>query len=379
MKKRTLLRSSMLLVFIMILGIRGNVKARNQLFTHLSNELIYLPLVLRNWPPHPIPNISPINNQDQDNYYTVTWQNTGDDDNYILEESMNASFSNTKQVYQGPNLNWTVPVPGKLPGTYYYRAKAAYAYGESTWSETRSVTIFPLFVGLKLRWDGVGYIRGSEYYEVGTHDERVLDIITEPDTVRANNHYWYAPNPQGWEDDYWYSYYSVTTGLWKGSSTPGDPAWKWGYSLILGYYSQFVNGETVTIDGQNFTVTGPHSGVTVWGRSIQYWKFVNQNNILYWDGGGDWKQYVHPGDVVLHYDAGNSRLLLFSSILRHYYYQGAVTSDTVQYVDNLTSSNSLPNSLLLYTFIDFQKEIFDNSEKEFVQPTKGANKNIIIK
>jgi hypothetical protein len=68
---------------------------------------------------------------------------------------------------------------------------------------------------------------------------------------------------------------------------------------------------------------------------------------LYWDGGGDWKQYVYPGDIVLRYDAGDTRLELYSNDLQHDFYQGDPTSDTVQYIINLTAANSFPSSLLL--------------------------------
>jgi len=314
---------------------------------------IYLPLVIN---PPKTPTLNPINNQDQDNYFTVTWQNNGIGETYILEESIDPSFSNPIRVYQGPSLTWAVPDTGKLPATYYYRAKATGATGESGWSDTQSVTIYPLFVGLSVRWDGAGYVRGYYYYDIGWHGERVLDMLTEPDTIRSNNHNWYDPDPLGFGPEYYYSYYSVTTGQWKASSIPGDPSWKWGYSWKLDYDSQFTNGENVTINGQKFTVTGPHAGYTTWGKTIWYWEFVNQDKFLIWDGGGDWKQYVHAGDAILRYDAGNSLLLIYDNILRRYYYQGGLTSDTVQYIINLTSANSIPDSPQIETSIEVQEE-----------------------
>ena len=243
-----------------------------------------------------------------------------------------------------------------MPATYFYRTKATSATSESNWSDTQSVTIYPLFVGLSVRWDGVGYIRGSSYYDIGWHAERVLDLLTEPDTIRSNTHSWYDPDPRGFGPKYWYSYYSVTTGQWKASSIPGDPSRKWGHRWIFEYDSQFINGETVTIDGQKFTVTGPHAGYTTWGKSIWYWEFVNQDKFLFWDGGGDWKQYVHAGDAILRYDVGNSRLLLYNNILRHDYYQGNLKSDTVQYITNVTSANSIPDSPQIETSIEVQEE-----------------------
>ena len=198
----------------------------------------------------------------------------------------------------------------------------------------------PLFIGLQLRWDGAGYIRGSEYYDIGVHEERELDAMTDADTIRSHNHQWYDPNPLDFDPTTWYTYYSVSTGYFKSSSLPADPSWKWGYYWILPYDWQWSNGQTVSIDGQAFTVSGPHSGYTAFGQAVQYWRLVNLNRFLFWDGGGDWRQYVHAGDAILWYDSGNTRLLLHGDVLRRYYYQGSETSDTVQYITNLTSSNA---------------------------------------
>lgn len=306
---------------------------------------VMLPAVMKNWPPIPTtPNLLPINNADQDNYYTVSWQNTGVGGIYKLEESTDANFSAPVLVYQGNNTAWTVPSPGKFPGTYYYRVKSTNPYGESAWSTTQLVTIYPLYVGLRVRWDGNGFVRGTYYYDIGTHWTNNLDLLTDADTIRSNNVFWYDPNPLGFESEAWYSYYSVTTGQWKASSVPDDPSWKWGHPWKLDYGLQLTNGQTVSIDGQAFTVSGPHQGYTTYGKTISYWEFVNQKKFLFWDGGGDWQQYVHPGDIVLRYDAGNSKLLIYYSVLRREYYQGDITSDTVQYIDNLTAATSLPGS-----------------------------------
>jgi hypothetical protein len=115
----------------------------------------------------------------------------------------------------------------------------------------------------------------------------------------------------------------------------------------LPYDREFHDGQTTTIDGQAFMVSGPHSGHTAFGQEVQYWRLVNEKKFLYWDGGGDWKQYVHAGDITLRYDAGNTRLLLHRDVLRRIYYKGKRTDDTVQYIDNLTSANSFPSTALI--------------------------------
>jgi hypothetical protein len=180
--------------------------------------------------------------------------------------------------------------------------------------------------------------------DVGTHLTRHLNGLTDADTVRSHNYFWYDPNPEDWPSDTWDDYYSVSTGYFKASSLPNDPSWKWGSPWRLPYDWSFSDGQTFSIGGQAFLVSGPHSGYTAFGKAVQYWKLVNRDKFLYWDGGGDWKQYVHAGDITLWYDAGNTRLELHSNVLRRSYYKGNLTSHTVQYIRNLTSSNSFPSA-----------------------------------
>jgi hypothetical protein len=317
------------------------------------------------------PSLNTIDNSDQNITYGVSWSSVAFATAYRLQESTDSAFTNVTQVYAGPGLSWLTPNPGKFPGNYYYRVQSYNYFGSSDWSSPQFVTIHPLFVGLNLRWDGSGYIRGSEYADIGSHETLNLDALTEPDTIRCNDHLWYDPNPYAWEDSYATVYYSVLTGNWKGSSSPGDPSWKWGSGWFLPYNLQLSNNSTVTIDGQPFTVTGPHTGVTSWGRTIQYWQFVNKNKFLFWDGDPDWKQFVHAGEAVLRYDAGNSRLLLYSSIKRHWYYLGDLTQDTVQYIENLSSATSIPGSPGLNEILGPNSSTQTTSTKTMNNPSKG--------
>jgi hypothetical protein len=311
--------------------------------TTIVYHRIFLPFVAKRWPPIPdVPVLNPIDNTNQDNFYTVRWNNALLAETYVLEEATDASFSDARVVYQGTGLSWTVPDPGKTPATYHYRVKARNSWGDSYWSDLQTVVIYPLFVGLELRWDGEGYIRGSWVYDVGWHSERDLNGLTDADTIRSHNYSWYDPNPFDWDSETWDSYYSVTTGYFKSSSAPSDPSWKWDNPWILPYDWQFNNGQTFLLYGQAFKVSGPHSGYTSFGKAVQYWQLVNKDKFLYWDGGGDWTQYIHPGDITLWYDAGNTRLLLHRDVLRTYYKKGSPTSDTVHYITNLTSANAFP-------------------------------------
>jgi hypothetical protein len=231
----------------------------------------------------------------------------------------------------------------------------------------------PLLVGLHLRWDSNGYVRGSEYYDIGYHLERELTGMTDSDTIRCENYDWYDPNPFGWPPETWQSYYSVSTGYFKSSSVPSDPSWKWGCPWILPYEWRYHNGQTVSLGGQVFIVSGPHSGYTAWGQAVQYWQLVNRDSFLFWDGGGDWKQYVSPGDITLRYDAGESRLMLYRNVLRTYYFQGAPTIDTVQYIDLLTYASSFPGTVKIATEADLVSSRESNLTwaKALSPPEKG--------
>lgn len=314
-------------------------------FTILRKEHIFLPLSVRNWPPQATkPLLEPIDNADQDNHYTIKWGNPTAGGTYILEEAWDSAFTNAGVVYQGSALTWTVPTEGKLPRTYYYRVKAKNAYNESTWSETQSITIYPLYVGLKVRWDGKGYLYVlGDYDEPGTHETVHCDALTDSDTIRCKFSFWYDPNPIGWEAEYWNVYYSVQTGAFKSTDAIEDPIVKWGYSWKLAYGSWFNNGDTVHIGGEEFTVTGPIAGYTIYGQSISYWEFVNQETFTVQDDGEGITSSVHPGDVVLRYDAGSSALLIYDSVKRSFYYEGEYLG-YAHYISNLTAASSLPGS-----------------------------------
>jgi hypothetical protein len=206
-----------------------------------------------------------------------------------------------------------------------------------------------MFIGLHLRWDGMGYVRGSEYNDIGYHVTRDYDLLLSGNIIQGNIHAWYNPNPYGWSDDNFYNYYSVTTGEYLSSSIPDDPSWKWGSLAVLPYRYQFYNGQIADIDHQAFIVSGPISGYTGFGLPVQYWELINRDQFLYWDGGGDWTQYVYPGDIILRYDAGNTRIRIYESELRHDFYQGNPMGDTVQYIIQLTAANSFPGGLSLFS------------------------------
>jgi hypothetical protein len=106
----------------------------------LPERFVYLPLVLRRSPPIPdIPVLNPINNPDGDGNYTVSWSTAYLANTYSLQEDDNAAFSSPTTRYTGSGTSWNAT--GKAPGTYYYQVKASNAWGDSSWSNVRQVTV----------------------------------------------------------------------------------------------------------------------------------------------------------------------------------------------------------------------------------------------
>lgn len=288
------------------------------------------------------PTLNGIENSDFDNYYTVSWESARAPI-YILEEALDPSFAQNTIVYQGGELSWPVSYPGNPPDELFYRVKARAADGrESPWSNIQSVIVYPAFVGLQLKWDGVGYIRDVYYETVGWHRTREYTEISAPDTIRSHNVGWYDPDPFGWGSSQWDTYFSLSTGIFMASSSPPDPSWKWGHYRLLPYDVVFHDGQNIFIDGQPFSVSGPHQGYTAFGLPVLYWELVNTERFLFWDDGGDWRQYVRPGDAALRYDAGRTRLVIHSDVKRTWYYQGDESPYNIQYLINLTCADSFP-------------------------------------
>ena len=87
------------------------------------------------------PTLHPINNEDGNGSYTVSWSAVTQAQQYALQEDDNDSFSSPVTRYTGSRTSWDVT--GKSPGTYYYRVKASNVAGNSIWSNVRSVTVLP--------------------------------------------------------------------------------------------------------------------------------------------------------------------------------------------------------------------------------------------
>ncbi len=103
---------------------------------------LYLPLVLKQWPPVPAtPILNPIANPDYDPNYDVTWSSVENTDSYTLQEASTPGFGDAVTRYSGPDTAWAAV--DHAPGEFYYRVKAANAWGDSLWSGPEHVTAVP--------------------------------------------------------------------------------------------------------------------------------------------------------------------------------------------------------------------------------------------
>ncbi len=104
---------------------------------------IYLPLLMKSWPPMPHPpTLNPIDNADGDDTYTVSW--TGQTAllpiTYTLQEASDAAFTTgLREVCATTQLSCTVS--GNPAGTYNYRARGANTWGTGAWSNVQTVTV----------------------------------------------------------------------------------------------------------------------------------------------------------------------------------------------------------------------------------------------
>ena len=103
---------------------------------------IYLPLVMKRWPPIPYtPVLNSIYNPDNAGNYTVSWNPADLADTYTLQEATNANFSGAVTRYTGASTSWSAT--GKAVNTYYYRVKATNSWGDSGWSNVEQTTVLP--------------------------------------------------------------------------------------------------------------------------------------------------------------------------------------------------------------------------------------------
>lgn len=111
--------------------------------TTIVSHNIYLPLIVRNWPPLPnSTNLDPVDNADGDGAYTVSWteQPSRLAITYTLQEASNAAFTaNVRNVCTTDQQ--ACSISGRVAGIYYYRVQGHNAWGSGNWSDAQSVTV----------------------------------------------------------------------------------------------------------------------------------------------------------------------------------------------------------------------------------------------
>jgi parallel beta-helix repeat protein len=125
--------------------------------------------------------------------YSIKWNLTARTIGYILEESIEDSFISPIEIYNGPELNFSIT--NKAIGKYYYRVKAYNSNFESIWSKSVDiivdrypvtpqnfqVSIYPKGNALNLSWTPVfDNIIEYEIYSNITGTWRSLASINHP-------------------------------------------------------------------------------------------------------------------------------------------------------------------------------------------------------
>jgi hypothetical protein len=103
----------------------------------------YLPMVLRPWTPAPHrPTLSPISNDDGDDFYSVSWteQPSRLADTYTLQEATDAAFTTgLREVCTTDGESCRV---GCRPArTYYYRVRGCNTWGCCLWSDVQATMV----------------------------------------------------------------------------------------------------------------------------------------------------------------------------------------------------------------------------------------------
>jgi hypothetical protein len=105
--------------------------------THWS---LYLPLVIRHWPPAPeSASLDPIDNPGGDGSYTVQWSAVKHAASYVLQEARTGDFGDAVTVYEGPNTSHAIT--GRGAARYRYRVQARNIWQESEWSSIKWVDV----------------------------------------------------------------------------------------------------------------------------------------------------------------------------------------------------------------------------------------------
>jgi len=85
------------------------------------------------------PDLNPIDNEDGDSEYLVSWSSVGQELTYTLEQGADAYFSTPVVILSGPEQQ--ASIVGQSRGRWYYRVRASDQAGKSPWSQARSAVV----------------------------------------------------------------------------------------------------------------------------------------------------------------------------------------------------------------------------------------------
>lgn len=199
--------------------------------------------------PPDVPVLNEISNApDYDGSYQVSWSSAPGAVAYVLQEAVNAAFTQPITVYIGASTSYVAT--GRPAATYYYRVKATSDFGDMGWSNSQSVEvklpgvpvlnpISPPPAGVdsySVTW-GAGARATSYHLQESTNDLFVSDAVTYTlsqtswqATGKAPGIYYYrvrSLNSVG--ASVWSAARSVAVyanpynGLWSGLTSQGRP------------------------------------------------------------------------------------------------------------------------------------------------------------
>ncbi|MBN1889177.1 MAG: DUF11 domain-containing protein [Thermoflexales bacterium] len=308
---------------------------------------IYLPLVLRNWPPIPgVPTLNPINPNLTCGSYTVSWTEPAGPvaaSYYVLQEDTHIDFSGAIQVYEGPQR---VYAGSKLAiGRYYYRVRACNTWTCGGWSSTQYVDISaPGVPGLHLidNSDGNGnYVVGWDVVDLASGyvlQEAVkttLPVDSDFTQVYADVSNFYAVSGKG-PTRYYYrvqAYNSCSQSAWSDPLQYADVRWEKEPNddartqangpMVFGlvYYGAFPDQSDFDKDYFYFDLDVEHSvsmDLTNIPSGQDYdlalWDTAFKSPIAYSDNKGSLDEHIQTGILlpgryyvqIYHYDSGGS-------------------------------------------------------------------------
>ena len=234
---------------------------------------IYLPLIMRRWPPIPYPTVlNPISNPGYAGDYSVTWQAAELATSYVLQEDDNSSFSTPQEYDMGAALS--TAFTNKPGGRYYYRVRGHNDWGDGAWSNIESTLVGYFFDDFSNSAGGwriaslplytLGYINGwyQIYVPLDFRGGGSVDTWFDQPAVLAP-----VQPPSG-------SSYCVTVDTYF-ASTPG---WWESHSLIFAASADMrtlyrletnVNGDWAVSKYTNYTM--PYGGIHAGDTSIIDW------------------------------------------------------------------------------------------------------------